>query len=92
MERHISDLEAKLAESNERNLLYIADMMQAEDWAEVLETQLAEAQGDGITAEAQNRILELCQRGITDETIDGSGCDSGDPVDLTLAEVGQARQ
>ena len=56
-------------------------------------------QGDGekreveITLEMQNRIRdhilsELRSSGI-DADIDGSGCDSGDPMDLTLSEISQ---
>lgn len=48
---------------------------------------------DGITGAAQNRIrdaVEVFTRVRTPGvTIDGSGCDSGDPVDLTISEVTQ---
>ncbi len=38
----------------------------------------------------QAAIYALCRKeAIQAEDIDGSGCDSGDPLDLTLAEVGQ---
>lgn len=45
----------------------------------------------GITLETQNRIRDLVikKSGAGDGVIDGSGCDSGDPVDLTLAEIAQ---
>lgn len=44
-----------------------------------------------ITLETQNRIRNLVIRlsGAKDGLIDGSGCDSGDPVDLTLNEIAQ---
>ena len=42
-----------------------------------------------ITLEEQDRIRDLCQKDIP-VNIDGSGCDSGDPMDLTLAEISQA--
>ena len=48
---------------------------------------------EGSMAEMQNRIAAFVQERIApldkDCVIDGSGCDSGDPVDLTLTEIGQ---
>lgn len=32
---------------------------------------------------------KLIQMGAPDSEIDGAGCDSGDPLDFTLAEIGQ---
>ena len=51
---------------------------------------LEEWQRDGITLETQNRIRDLVveRSGADDSFIDGGGCDSGDPVDLTLDEIG----
>lgn len=48
-------------------------------------------QESGITGEEQNRIREAVVKasGAPDNEIDGSGCDSGDPVDLTLSEIAQ---
>jgi len=38
----------------------------------------------------QQAIYELCRKhAIAPDCIDGSGCDSGDPLDLTLTEIGQ---
>ena len=51
-----------------------------------------DAEGQGITAEEQNRILALVKDktfGHGGSDIDGSGCDSGDPIDLTLEEISQ---
>jgi hypothetical protein len=31
----------------------------------------------------------MISMGVPDDLIDGAGCDSGDPLDFTLAEVGQ---
>jgi hypothetical protein len=47
------------------------------------------ALADGITRETQERIQRAVARaaGVPVEQIDGSGCDSGDPVDLTLADI-----
>ena len=47
---------------------------------------------DGINAETQDRILLKLYEitGAPKGRIDGSGCDSGDPVDLTLSEISQA--
>lgn len=47
---------------------------------------------DGINAETQDRILAALYEhtGAPKGRIDGSGCDSGDPVDLTLSEISQA--
>ena len=46
---------------------------------------------DGITLETQNRIQahvkKICNM---DHEPDGSGCDSGDPVEVTLAEITEA--
>ena len=39
----------------------------------------------------QQAIYELLKDSVDDgHLIDGSGCDSGDPLDLTLAEITQA--
>lgn len=44
-----------------------------------------------ILAEAQDRIREeLMEMTANACEIDGSGCDSGDPVDLTISEIRQA--
>lgn len=32
---------------------------------------------------------KMISMGVPDDLIDGAGCDSGDPLDFTLAEVGQ---
>lgn len=47
---------------------------------------------DGIHAKVQDRILAYLHQEAQAPafTFDGSGCDSGDPVDLTLDEIGQA--
>jgi len=58
---------------------------------ECLRRQLATLKADGITGETQDRIHSYIveQLGVDASEIDGSGCDSGDPVDLTLDEIGQ---
>jgi hypothetical protein len=49
--------------------------------------QIAKLQ-DGITLETQNRIQSLLMKECELETEpDGTGCESGDPVDVTLAEI-----
>lgn len=37
----------------------------------------------------QDAIYDLCCKRAPKANIDGAGCDSGDPLDLTLAEIGQ---
>lgn len=58
---------------------------------EIIEDLLADfddLKNEGITLETQNRIQshikKVCE---LDFLPDGSGCESGDPVDLTLAEI-----
>ena len=53
------------------------------------EKRAAELEEIGITAKTQDRIQAYVLKHSGAERIDGSGCDSGDPVDLTLAEIGQ---
>lgn len=73
----------------------IAGRLEAESAVERLQDELHGLREDGITAATQNRIRDMveahCRERLPDASIqiDGSGCDSGDPVDLTLAEVGQ---
>ncbi len=60
--------------------------------AEYLEWPLnAPESHSGITGEEQDRIRSLIinRTGIPEHECDGSGCDSGDPIDLTLAEISQ---
>lgn len=45
---------------------------------------------DREIARWQEAIYKLCCKECPDKNIDGSGCDSGDALDLTLAEIGQA--
>jgi len=49
---------------------------------------------EGPVAKEQGRwqkaIHSLLNRLCPGAEVDGSGCDSGDPLDLTLAEIGQA--
>ena len=49
---------------------------------------------DKETGRWQQAIYEVCCRAVTGlretTTIDGAGCDSGDPLDLTLTEIWQA--
>jgi hypothetical protein len=45
---------------------------------------------DKEQARWQKSIYDLARKhAIAPDDIDGSGCDSGDPLDLTLAEIGQ---
>ena len=45
-------------------------------------------EGDGITLDEQNRINELVVKECgLDFKPDGSGCDSGDPLEVTLTEI-----
>ena len=49
-----------------------------------------EIEAESITLETQNRIRDfIANRVGGDIQIDGSGCESGDPVDLTLSEIAQ---
>jgi len=52
---------------------------------------LCELGGSGITPEEQNQVRAFIVKraGCDDTRIDGSGCESGDPIDLTLDEIGQ---
>jgi len=54
-----------------------------------LQARIKELEENGITLETQNRIREhiIKTTGISENACDGGGCDSGDPVDLTLAEI-----
>jgi len=56
-----------------------------------LREQLAEEREAGINMKTQNRIRDLVIElsGASDGDIDGGGCDSGDPVDLSLSEICQ---
>ena len=54
-----------------------------------LKMRIQELEEAGITAKTQDRIREYVLKHSGAERIDGSGCDSGDPVDFTLAEIGQ---
>ncbi len=56
-----------------------------------IKNQLIELQKDGITLETQNKIRDCVNSecGAPPDFIDGSGCESGDPVDLTLSEIMQ---
>lgn len=38
----------------------------------------------------QSSIYELLLEHASDDVVDGKGCDSGDPLDFTLTEIGQA--
>ncbi len=60
--------------------------------------QLSTRVGDGLAEKGEaelGRWQEKIRNRLMDETggdidIDGRGCDSGDPLDVTLAEIGQA--
>ncbi len=59
-----------------------------------LASELAEIKISGVTLKTQDRIGSLVEKKIEEIsgdkiTIDGSGCESGDPVELTLAEISQ---
>lgn len=66
------------------------------DKAEQLERELAaqrearEKAEETEQARWQEAIYDLCCKRCPDASIDGKGCDSGDPLDFSLAEIGQA--
>lgn len=74
-------LQARLTTVEKENAHIITD----------IKNQLSELQKDGITLETQNRIRDCVNSecGAPPDFIDGSGCESGDPVDLTLSEIMQ---
>ncbi len=97
--RELERLTKQLATANNKILDYeqteaavCPEDMGAPEYIKFLKKQLAASEKeDGLTLEIQNRIRNFVveKSGAEDATIDGSGCESGDPVDLTLDEIGQ---
>lgn len=69
-------------------------------WNGIVREQTAarEREIDPLESEAVNNELrrwqdairdKMINMGVPDFKVDGAGCDSGDPLDFTLAEVGQ---